>query len=211
MSEALTWGASLATIAILLAYEVGLLLVQRRSPDRVARTAHARMRTEWFDALSRQPGSELLAVQTLRNSVMSASMIASTAAIGLMGTVTLVAPLLAEAWAEAGVPGTRFTPRLVLELLLMVQLFASLACAATSVRCFTHAGFICSMPVNSAERQRWNRVGAVYMKRAGMLYSWSLRHLFMVAPVVVALVHPGWGPLAALAVLAVLRWFDRFG
>ena len=53
---------------------------------------HAALRAEWFAAVSAERGTEVLAVQTLRNSLMSATMIASTAAIGLMGAATLVAP-----------------------------------------------------------------------------------------------------------------------
>ena len=64
-----TWLAALLTVAILLAYEGALLLVQRLSPSRLARSAHANLREEWFAAISRHPGSEILAVQTLRNSL----------------------------------------------------------------------------------------------------------------------------------------------
>ena len=59
-----------------------------------------------------------LAVQTLRNSLMSATMTASTAMLGLIGTVTLAAPSLHASFGwSATLPS--FTPRLVLELLLL--------------------------------------------------------------------------------------------
>lgn len=98
-----SWMAATLTVAILLAYEVTLLLVQRRSPQRLARSAHAGLREEWLAALSQQPGSEILAVQTLRNALMSATMTASTAALALIGAVTLTAPsvgVLAQACAK---------------------------------------------------------------------------------------------------------------
>lgn len=206
------WLAPLGTVAVMLAYEAGVLLAQRRRPHRVARSAHARLRADWFEALSRQRGSELLAVQTLRNSMMSATMIASTAAIALMGAVTLAVPSLAGAWNATAPVRSQLTPRLALELLLMAQLFAALACSAMSVRSFNHAGFVCSLPVDSEERQRWSALGVLHLRRAGMLYGWGLRHLLMVAPVVVAIVHPAWGPVAAVAVVAVLLTsFDRSG
>jgi O-acetylhomoserine/O-acetylserine sulfhydrylase-like pyridoxal-dependent enzyme len=44
--------------------------------------AHADLREEWLAALSEHPGSEVLAVQTLRNSLIAATM---TAALRLMG------------------------------------------------------------------------------------------------------------------------------
>ena len=204
-----TWLAVLVTVAILLLHEVALLVVRRRHPAGLARSAHATLREEWFAAVSSQTGSEVLAVQTLRNSLMSATMTASTAVLGLVGTVTLATPSLHASFGATagGAPG--FTARLVLELLLMALLFASLVCSAMAVRYFNHAGFICSMPVGSAQRQRWSAVGASHLRRAGILYSWGLRHLMLVAPILAAILHPLAGPVVALILVGVLFWLDR--
>jgi len=104
--------AALATMLVLVAYEASLAIARRRRPGCVARAAHASLREEWFAAVSATPGSEILAIQTLRNSMMSATMTASTAALGLMGTVALAAPSLHAGVADAGAPG--FTPRLAM-------------------------------------------------------------------------------------------------
>lgn len=211
MTDTATWLAVLATLAILLCYELALLRAQRRHPARQARTAHATLREAWFAAISRQPGSEILAVQTLRNSLMSATLTASTAALALVGSVTLATPSLHAGFGagDAGLP--HLTPRLTLELLLLTELFASLVCSAMAVRYYNHAGFICSMPVESAERQRWAATGVRYLRRAGLLYSWGLRHLILLAPILAAIPHPAAGPPVAVAVVAVLFGFDRFG
>ena len=203
-----TWLAAIATVATLVTYEAAAVLMQRCKPERLARSAHASLREEWFAAVSSHSGSEILAVQTLRNSLMSATMTASTAVLGLMGTVTLAAPNLRSSLTDAGV-GLAFTPRLALELVLMTLLFASLVCSAMAVRSYNHASFICAMPVGSASRQRWSASGTAHVRRAGLLYSWGLRHLVLVAPIVVFIVHPFAGPVAACVVVMVLRTFDR--
>ena len=204
----MTWIAALATIAVLLLYELSLLLAQRRDPLRLARSAHATLRQDWFAAISSQKGSEILAVQTLRNALMSATMTASTAALGLIGTVTLAAPSLNAGFGgEAGLAS--LTPRLALELVLMALLFASLVSSAMAVRYYNHAGFIGGMPVDSDARQRWTAAGSLYVRRAGILYSWGLRHLILVAPMLASILHPLAGPVAALLVVAVLSGFDR--
>lgn len=210
MSAQAEWVAALATIGILLLHEARLAAASRCRPERMARTAHARLREDWFAAVSAQKGSEILAVQTLRNAVMSASMVASAAALGLMGTVTLAAPSLrAEVGADAfALP--HFTARLAMELVLLVLLFASLASSAMSARYYTHAGFVGGMPVESEARKRWTPAGAAYASRAGILYSWGLRQLMLVAPVVAFILHPFAGPVAALFVSGVLFGFDRF-
>ena len=149
MSNATTWLPAFLTVVILVLYESTLLLVQQRSPARLARLAHADLREQWLAALSDYPGSEVLAVQTLRNSLMAA-------------------------------------------------------------RYYNHAGFICSMPVNSQARQRWAPMGSVYLRRAGLLYSWGLRNLLMVAPILAFIVYPWAGPAAAVIAVAALVVFDSF-
>ncbi len=210
MSEGSTWFAVLATIAVLVFYECALALAQRRSPHRLARSVHATLREEWFEAISDQKGSEILAVQTLRNSLMSATMTASTAVLGLMGAVSLAAPSLDVGLrsSAAGVPAP--SARLVLELVLMALLFASLVSSAMAVRYYNHAGFICAMPVGSGARRRWTAAGIAYLRRAGLLYSWGLRQLLLVAPILASILHPFAGPPSALLVVAVLFAFDRF-
>lgn len=204
-----TWLAVLVTVAILAVYEMALLLARRRNPNVLARSAHATLREEWFAAISLQPGSEILAVQTLRNSLMSATMTASTAVLGLVGTVTLATPALHATFGalEGGAPD--FSARLALDLALIALLFASMVCSAMAVRYYNHAGFICSMPVGSPERQRWSAVGTSHLRRAGILYSWGLRHLLLVAPILAAIVHPLAGPIAAAILVGVLIRLDR--
>jgi hypothetical protein len=206
---AAAWWPVFATVAVLLSYEAWLVVAQRQRPGRWARSAHASLREAWFDAVSAQPGSEILAVQTLRNSLMSATMTASTAALGLMGTVTLAVPSLHEAFAGTGSGVAQFTPRLALELVLLALLFASLVSSVMAVRYYNHAGFIAGMPVGSEARQRWHATGRSHVRRAGVLYSWSLRQLLLVVPAVAFILHPGAGPLAAVAVVSVLLSFDR--
>jgi hypothetical protein len=208
MTDNMIWLAVLATIAILLVNEAVLLLAQRRNPGALARTAHATLREEWFTAVSKQAGSEILAVQTIRNSLMSATMTASTAVLGLVGTVTLATPSL-HATFDLMNATPHFTPRLMLELVLIAVLFASLVCSAMAVRYYNHASYIGAMPVDSEERHRWSDTGTIYLRRGGMLYSWGLRHLVLVAPILAAILHPAAGPVVAVLVVALLSGFDR--
>jgi hypothetical protein len=149
----------------------------------------------------------VLAVQTLRNALMSATMTASTAALALMGTLALAAPSL-HASLDTG-SSAAATPRIVLELVLLALLFGSLFASAMAVRYYNHASFIGAMPVGCAARARWNALGSTYLRRAGLMYRWSLRQLILVAPVVIAIIQPLAGPVAALLVVAVLLVFDR--
>lgn len=198
----------LGSVLLFLVYEARVLWLGHRQPHRTARTAHARMRINWVEALSAQPGFEIVAVQALRNSLMSATIAASTAALALMGSVSLAGPTVARSVMHDGL-GWLSSPRPVLEGLLMAVLFASYVCSAMAMRYFNHAGLVMSMPVASAARKALNPMASAYVERAGLLYSWGLRFFLMVAPVVVGIVNAWAMPLMTLLLIAVLAYFDR--
>ena len=66
------------------------------------------------------------------------------------------------------------------------------------------------MPIESDERKQWGPTAVAYLRRAGLLYSWGLRHLLMVAPLLVFIVYSLSGPVAALLVVVALYGFNRF-
>lgn len=203
------WIAAAATLAAVVFYEIWHTVAQRRRPHALARSAHAGLREEWFASLSTLPGSEILAVQTLRNSLMSATMTASTAVLGLMGSLTLAAPGLHATLDPQRLGAQMVTPRLLVELMVLALLFSALVSSVMAVRYYTHASFIGSMPVQSAARVRWAAAGNAYVRKAGVLYSWSLRSLLLIVPLGAFLLHPYAGPVAAVLVTGVLHGFDR--
>ena len=204
MNPLFPWLAILISTLLVVFYEVRLAWAGSRHPETRARSAHVLLRTEWVIALTALPGFEIVAVQTLRNSLMSATITGSTAALALMGTVSLTAS------SNASFLGIhQMSPRLVLELMLLATLFASFVCSAMAMRYYNHAGFVMSLPAKSEQRERRTPMAIDYVRRAGLLYSWGLRFFLFVAPVVVGLVNEFAMPLAAACLVVVLRFFDR--
>ena len=89
-------------------------------------------------------------------------------------------------------------------------LFASLVFSAMSVRYYNHVGFVGGMPVELEARKHWTPAGTAYVRKAGVLYSWALRQLVLLAPVVAFILYSYAGPVAALIVCGVLFSLDRF-
>lgn len=197
-----SWLALLASVLIILGYELRLWHAARRNPAATARSSHRELRHLWARALSEQQGTELLAVQSLRNSLMSATINASTAALTLMGSFTLMMS------RERHIP-SEITPEFVLRGLLSATLFAAYVCSAFSMRYYHHAGFAMSLPVGSALREKYTELAVSYVGSAGTLYSWSLRCFLFVAPVVGGLLNPLIMPLLSLVLLFVLSRFDH--
>jgi uncharacterized membrane protein len=202
-----SWGALVASVLLIGGYELRLWARERVNARSTARAAHAALREEWVRLLSSQSGSEIIAVQTLRNSLMSTTISASTAALALVGTLSLTVPGASQGLRVFGL--TRLSPGLVTELMLLATLFASFVCSATAMRYFSHAGFVMSLPVASPERELRLPTAIRYVRRAGSLYGWGLRTFFMVAPLIAGLIHVFAMPVASLVLVLVLRALDR--
>ena len=196
-----SWLAVLASVLIILGYELRLWHAARRNPAATARSSHRDLRHLWARALSEQPGSELLAVQSLRNSLMSATINASTAALTLMGSFTLMSH-------DGHIPW-EITPGIVLRGLLSATLFAAYVCSAFSMRYYHHVGFAMSLPVGTTLREKYTELAVSYVGSAGILYSWSLRCFLFVAPIVGGLLNPLIMPPLSLMLLFVLNRFDH--
>jgi hypothetical protein len=207
------WAALGLSLLILGTYEAWLRGRTGRAPHMMARSAHALLRQQWVNALSSHAGSEVLAVQALRNSLMSSTITASTAAIMLMGGMSLAlsnSQFLAHLLdGEGGGHGGRV--RLVVMTLMLATLFATYVCSAMSMRYFNHAGFVMSMPVGSAERQQYQPMCLLYVTRGGLLYGWGLRCFLFTAPLLTGLFMPLLMPLASALLVWLLRAFDQAG
>ena len=129
MVEMLPGLSVVLSLLVLLGYEVYVWRAARRAPTTMARSAHRLLRGEWVRVLSKQPGSEILAVQALRNSLMSATITASTAALILMGSVSLI---LSKTPELAAAP--EFSLVALLELGLVLTLIATYICSAMAMR-----------------------------------------------------------------------------
>ena len=206
MTPWMAWGLVLTSLLLVVVYEARARHIGRRDPQRMARYAHARLRTDWVRALSVQPGFEIVAVQALRNSLMSATISASTAALAVMGAVSLSGGALA---ANLGHWSAAESLHTVLQVLLVLMLFASYVCSAMAMRYFGHASFIMSMPVAAPQRQPLNAMAVEHVRRAGLLYGWGLRLFLMVASVVAGIVHPLAMLPVTLLLLVALHYFDR--
>ena len=200
----MAWLVAALSMLAVVGYELRLQRAARNDAAATARSAHRVLRGDWVQALSRHPGSEILAVQALRNSLMSATINASTAVLVLMGSISLMA-----SHRDASSFSMQASFRVGLELALVLILFAAYVCAAMAMRYYNHAGFVLSLPVGSPERMGREQLAATYVPRAASLYSWSLRCFLYAVPIAVGLLSALLMPVATIALITVLAISDR--
>lgn len=201
----------LGCLLVFMVYEVYLHRIQKYFPMKTARSAHALIRSNWVLSVMSRPGSEILAVQTLRNSVMAASFMATTAVLGLSATLTLsgVGNVDNLFWklARAGdVQSLIFAAKI---LLLAGSFFISLLFMTMAVRFFNHAGYLITGQAKPEELLRAQKLAIAYLNRAGNHYSFGLRAFFTCIPFLAGLFSTLLMLPATLFLVFILHWFDR--
>jgi uncharacterized membrane protein len=198
----LHWLSILLAVLVAVGYFVRSERLDRLGPEGTVRSRHARLRRAWLAEVHRQPGGEILAVQTIRNSLMSASFLASSLMIALMATLgvtagslpALGAGVLADPPALALLPAAK-------ALLLAVTLGLAFGAFVLSVRLYHHLGYM--VVLENEERT------ADYLDRAGGYFGAGLRIMPFAAAALAGFVSTPCMPLAAAGVALALARFDR--
>lgn len=205
------WLMILAGIAVLLIYEWRMRAVGAISPGQTAHGAHTAIRGEWVNSSMGKPEYGVMIIQTLRNSVMTSSFMATTAALALSGTLTLsgIGSTTSLVWQTDALHGAEQLLRTFKLLLLSITFFLSFLFAAMSVRFFNHTGYLMTTDFPPERLPREKALATAYLNRAGRLYSYGLRAFFACVPFLASLAHTWLILPAALLLVAVLYRFDR--
>ncbi len=196
---------------LVLGYQLLLGYRERHFPGRATHGLNALARTRWVEAVMTDPRKDVLAVQTLRNSVMAASIMASTAILLVIGTLNLGADgarleQLLRVFSSH-VRGNAGDHALIL-LLLVGDFFVAFFLFSMAIRFYNHVGYMINVPQAEASLFPAHRVAA-YLNRAGRFYSLGTRAFHMCVPLVFGLFGPVYLLLASLGLIVALDIMDR--
>lgn len=192
-------------------YEMYLQWVIARNPMKLARSAHAAIRSHWVKSVMRRAGTEILVIQTLRNSVMAASFMATTAILALSGTLTLSGIFVPNntLWQGAHAGDTHSLLFAAKLLLLTGSFFVSFLFMAMAVRFFNHAGYLITGEAGQEEGREKEALATSYLNRAGNYYSLGMRAFFTCVPFLAGLFSTYLMLPATCLLILILYWFDR--
>jgi uncharacterized membrane protein len=182
----------------------------REDPHFTVHVVNELARTRWVMAVMANGGRDVLAVQTLRNSVMASSFMASTAILLMIGVLTLGSSAGSGGlWHALDIGVTE--PRLVtLKLiLLLADFFLAFFCFSMAVRFFNHVGYMINVPVTHAVAALAPARVANYINRAGRCYTLGTRAFFFCVPLVFWFFGPHFMLAATVVLLAGLYFLDR--
>lgn len=204
-------GAVITSALILAGYQLFLSIKLRADPRYTIQALNIEVRTAWVEQIiSRRDG--ILAVQTLRNSTMIATFLASTAMLLIVGVLTLSeqGDKLGSAWHSLSLFGSRDPEWWIFKLLLLlVDLFFAFFAFAVSIRIYNHVGYMINVPVTGESPAVTVAHVASHLNRAGHFYGMGMRAYFYLVPCVFWLFGPLLMLISAAGLVAVLYNLDR--
>ncbi len=199
-----------ATFMLLIVYHWILIRRVRRRPLSTAVGITNHVRVQWVRSVM-DSKCELLAVQTLRNGLMAANFLASTAILISLGllSVAFKPGLFQEISHALNLAGARSEILWMFKLMLLVVLFFFAFFNFTlTIRYYNHAGFMIN--ILEAHDPTVTPEGVAEVLNQGALhYTLGMRGFYLAVPVGLWLFGPVWMLAGAIVLVWVLNKLDR--
>ncbi len=193
---------------LMLIYYLYLKRRTHRTPNSSVHAVNAMIRERWVMMIMSSGKLEILAIQTLRNSVMAASFMATTAMLLIIGVLNLGEKI--GQWAENLHPLLLIcrTPSELWQLklgLLLLSFAIAFYYFAMAIRLFNHVGYMINLPFDDGLRQQT----CAYLNKAGSYYTFGIRTFFFSLPIILWFFGACFLVFATLSLIAGLTVLDR--
>lgn len=197
--------AFFVSLGVLGTYHGYLFLRLRANPHYTIQSVNSTARSSWVSAVMADPSQAVLAVQTLRNSTMAATFLASTAVLLIIGVLNLgqagndnILTSVASHHYGALLQLIKLTP-------LLLVLFAAFLFFTLAIRMYNHVGYLINSRLPACTPVYVARI----LNRGGAYYSLGMRSYYLAVPFIFWLFGPVFMLLASVAMVAVLYHIDR--
>lgn len=197
---------------LLFFYHAYLRRKVRKDPTYTVQALNRIVRTAWVETLMSSGRPDVIAIQTLRNSTMAATFLASTSVLLIMGVLTLSGEgdKLSGSWHVLNNFGATHAELWLTKLiLLLLDLFTAFFSFAMAIRVYNHVGYMINVPIALNHKAISPQHVAVYLNSAGSYYSMGMRAYYFTVPLVFWLFGPHFMLAATFIMLPVLYSLDR--
>lgn len=156
--------------------------------------------------------NDILAVQTLRNSTMAGTFLASTAILLSVGVLSLTgqAENVGNTWHTLNLLGSTEQSTLAMKLLvLLVNLFIAFFSFSSSVRLYNHVGFMINIPCTDGNYSTSLTFVAMQLNRAANHFHIGMRAFYFMVPLVFWIFGPLFLLGSTILMIAVVFYMDR--
>jgi uncharacterized membrane protein len=200
------------SFALLAAYSGFLRFKLRGDPLYTIRAVTALARAAWVETIMTSGNKEVLAVQTLRNSIMGATFLSSTAVLLIIGVLTLSGQgdKLVSTWHVLNVFGATYAELWLAKLLaLLLDMLVAFLSFAQAIRLFHHVGYMINVPMTMHHRSLTPQHVALHLNRAGAFYALGMRAYYVSVPLAFWLFGPHFMLLSTVILIPILFYIDR--
>ncbi len=195
---------------LILAYYLYLSWRIRRAPDTSMHSLNAGIRTRWVDMVMRSGNMEILAIQTLRNSVMAANFMATTAILLIIGCLNISEKI---GWWALNLHFFSYTaPSHLWQIklgLLLLDFSVAFYCFSMAIRFFNHVGYMINLPGGATFDGELYKQTCVFLNKAGNYYTFGIRSFFFSLPIILWFFGPCFLVLATVGLIIGLALLDR--
>lgn len=200
------------SLALIVSYYVFLFARVRRNPDYTVQAINNKARVLWVAAVMRDRSKDIMAVQALRNYVMAATFMASSAVLLIIGTLTLSgqAESLARTWHVLNIGGSQAPELWIVKILcLLTALIVAFFSFAMTIRVLNHVVFLVSLPADAAQGALAPERVAERLNQAGAFYTVGMRAYFATVPLAFWLFGPILLVVSTVGLVVMLHYLDR--
>jgi uncharacterized membrane protein len=193
-----------AALALLLAYHLFVRRRIRSDPHFRIQGVLNRCREAWVERMIREDLG-ILAVQTLRNSIMAATFFATTAVALIVGTITLSMQSGALRRVSEALAASDEHWWFLKIVVLLVDLLAAFFFFSQAIRYLSHVSLLISTPVEAAGAPMVSKL----LIQAGRFHTRGMRCYYYAGPMVFWLFGPAYLVAATGGLIAALYLLDR--
>ena len=204
-------GAGLSCL-LLVAYHLFLHVRLKGDPLYTIQAVNAFSRAAWVETIMTSSNKDVLAVQTLRNSIMGATFLSSTAVLLIIGVLTLSGQgeNLNSTWHSLNIFGAAHAELWLTKLIaLLLDMLVAFFSFAQAIRLFHHVGYIINVPVSTRHHAFTPEHVALHLNRAGKFYAIGMRSYYVAVPLVFWLFGPHFMLLSTVVLIPILFYLDR--
>lgn len=168
-------------------------------------------RTAWVVGIMEEK-NDILAVQTLRNSTMAATFLASTSILLAVGLLTLSgqADKLGETWHAMNIFGSKAESTLTLKLLVILgNLFIAFFNFSFAIRLFMHVGFLINTPPEEGSYGASITFVAMELNKAGGYFHIGMRAYYFLVPLIFWLFSPIFMVLSTITLVIMVSRIEK--
>jgi len=206
--------AASLSVLMVIGYYMHFRSKSLKDPVYSIHAVNARARRLWTTNVMTNPGKELVGIQSLRNYIMVSIMMASTAALLIMGTLTLSgqAQKIIHSWHSLGLFGSHAPELWIIKVLgLLIDFIVAFFSYALSMRLATHVLFMINVPEAGyrAHPELSYECVAERLVRSGNMMAVGMRAFLFAIPLVFWLFGPVFLFLATVGLVITLGRLDR--